>query len=82
MDEVISVSDRASLEAAKQLWEKGAFWLGSSSGCIAHAARQYALDLEKENKALNIVAILPDGGRSYMSTVYDPEWLAHKLPSS
>ena len=82
VDEVISVSDRASLEAAKQLWEKEALFVGSSSGCIAHAARQYAIAKEKENKALNIVAILPDGGRSYMSTVYDPEWLAHKLPSS
>lgn len=82
VDDVISVSDRDSLAAAKQLFEKEALFVGSSSGCIAHAARQYALDLEKENKALNIVAILPDGGRSYMSTVYDPEWLALKLPSS
>ena len=82
VDDVISVSDRDSLAAAKQLFEKEALFVGSSSGCIAHAARQYALDFEKENKALNIVAILPDGGRSYMSTVYDPEWLALKLPSS
>lgn len=82
VDDVISVSDRDSLAAAKQLFEKEALFVGSSSGCIAHAARQYALDIEKENNALNIVAILPDGGRSYMSTVYDPEWLALKLPSS
>lgn len=81
VDDVISVSDRDSLAAAKQLFEKEALFVGSSSGCIAHAARQYALDIEKENNALNIVAILPDGGRSYMSTVYDPEWLALKLPS-
>ena len=29
----------------------------------------------------NVVAILPDGGRGYLSTVYEPDWLSEKLPS-
>jgi cystathionine beta-synthase len=60
----------------KVLATEGLF-LGSSSGCIIAAAVEYSRRLSGENK--NIVAILPDGGRGYLSTIYNEEWLSLKL---
>ena len=78
IDDVISVSDSDSIKAAKRLWEKEAMFVGSSSGCIAHAAVAY---IEKHRlKDKTVMAILPDGGRSYISTIYNPEWLQKMLP--
>lgn len=80
VDAVIEVEDRDSVEAAKELWRKEAMFVGNSAGCIAHAARQFLEESKTEGKQ-KVVAILPDNGRSYMSTVYNPEWLKQKLQS-
>lgn len=77
VDEVISVSDTDSVHTANKLLETEAMFVGSSSGCIAYAARQYCKMLGGESK--NVVAILPDGGRSYMSTIYNAAWMEEKL---
>jgi cysteine synthase len=53
---------------------------GSSSGCIAAAAAAYCVGLEGGGK--NVLAILPDGGRGYMSTIYDDTWMQEKFPNS
>jgi hypothetical protein len=29
-----------------------------------------------------VLAILPDGGRGYMSTIYDDTWMQEKFPNS
>ncbi len=80
VDKVIEVDDRSSIEAAKELWQTEAMFVGSSAGCIIHAARQYLLELEPEKEGRTmVVPILPDNGRSYMSTIYNPDWLAEKL---
>lgn len=51
-----------------------AIFAGSSSGCVVAAAVKFCQNLGGEGK--NVVAILPDGGRGYMSTIYDDSWLA------
>ncbi len=80
VDEVIQVRDEDSVQAAKALLKTEAMFVGSSSGCIAFAALQYCREVGRDGK--NIVAILPDGGRGYISTIYDQSWLKTKLPTS
>ncbi|MBZ0185280.1 MAG: cysteine synthase family protein [Candidatus Obscuribacterales bacterium] len=77
VDEVFQVEDFDSIRAAKNLFVTEAMFVGSSSGCILAAACRYSKNLAGEGR--NIVVILPDGGRGYVSTVYDDEWLANRL---
>ncbi|MDZ4835556.1 MAG: cysteine synthase family protein [Candidatus Melainabacteria bacterium] len=78
VDGAIQVSDEESVRAAKKVLRTEAMFVGSSSGCILHAAVTYAQSLPGDGK--NVVAILPDGGRGYLSTIYNPDWLSEKLP--
>jgi cystathionine beta-synthase len=77
VDRALQVTDAESVETARQLFRDEAMFVGSSSGCIVSAAVKYAAELDGDNK--NIVAILPDGGRGYISTIYDADWLKQKL---
>jgi len=77
VDEVVQVKDAESVEMSKKMLQTEAMFVGSSSGCIMAAAVSYCRNLAGEPK--NIVAILPDGGRGYLSTIYDTEWLKSKL---
>jgi cystathionine beta-synthase len=78
VDAAIQVSDLDSVRAAHKLLATEAMFVGSSAGSILHAAVQYAEHSDSEGK--NIVVVLPDGGRGYLSTVYNPEWLTEKVP--
>lgn len=77
IDDVIQVSDTDSVETAKDLLSKEAMFVGSSSGCIVFAALEYCRRLDGEGKT--VVAVLPDGGRGYVSTIYNADWLKQKL---
>lgn len=77
VDDVVQVTDAASVEASKKMLSTEALFVGSSSGCIAAAAVEYCRRLDGKGK--NIVLILPDGGRGYISTIYDHDWLRQKL---
>lgn len=77
VDDVVRVADKDAVEMSKKVLATEGLFLGSSSGCIIAAAVEYARRLSGDNK--NIVAILPDGGRGYLSTIYNEEWLSLKL---
>lgn len=82
VDDVVEVSDRLSVEIAKNLLRTEALFVGSSSGCIVAAAVEYCRRLPEprsESERKYIVAVLPDGGRGYISTIYDDAWLKAKL---
>jgi len=76
LDAAIKISDSEAIDTAHKLMEKEALFVGSSSGCIIAAAVKYCAEMEGSGK--NIVAVLPDGGRAYMSTIYDDKWLAER----
>lgn len=76
LDAAIKISDQEAIKAAHELMEKEGLFVGSSSGCIVAAAVKYCRELTGTGH--NIVAILPDGGRAYMSTIYDDTWLSEK----
>jgi len=78
VDAAFRVSDEESVQAAYDLMKLEGIFAGSSSGCIAHAAKTYCKQLSGKGK--NVLAILPDGGRGYMSTIYDDQWMSEKFP--
>ncbi|MBU6452261.1 MAG: cysteine synthase family protein [Cyanobacteria bacterium REEB67] len=79
LDDAISIGDEEAISTAYALMKKEALFVGSSSGCIAAAALRYCAKLEAQSgERQTIVAILPDGGRAYMSTIYDDKWLKSK----
>ena len=73
-DRIIAVSDKDSFLAARQLAREEALLVGGSAGMAAAAAVQLAYDVDDPSAV--IVVLLPDGGRGYLSKVFDDRWLA------
>ena len=71
-DEIIAVSDADSFEMTRRLAREEGILVGGSSGMAVVAAAQVAA---REPDAL-VVVILPDGGRGYLSKVFNDEWLS------
>lgn len=72
IDDIIQVDDRQSFLMARQLARKEGLFAGGSAGAAAHAAVQVA---RRIGKGKNVVVILPDGGKSYISKFYSDEWM-------
>lgn len=66
-DQIIQVKDNDAIRASRLLARKEGLLVGISSGAALHAALQLAR--KKENEGKTIVAILPDTGERYLSTV-------------
>lgn len=71
-DEVHWVSAAEAFRATRALHRERALFKGPTSGAAALVARRWA---ERHPRA-RVVALLPDDGHRYQSTVYDDDWLA------
>jgi len=67
VDQVLQVSNDNAILTSRQLAQQEGLLVGISSGAVAYAATQLAL--RPENKGKNIVALLPDTGERYLSTL-------------
>lgn len=67
VDEVLQVSNDQAILTARELAQQEGMLVGISCGAAAYAATQLAL--RPENKGKNIVALLPDTGERYLSTL-------------
>ncbi len=73
-DRIIAVSDGDSFLTTRRLAREEGLLVGGSSGMAAAAAIRLAHEVEDPDAV--IVVLLPDGGRGYLSKVFDDNWLA------
>lgn len=72
IDEMVAVSDRDSFVTARHLAREEGILAGGSCGAALFGALQIA---RKYDESTNIVVVLPDGGRSYLSKFYSDEYM-------
>ena len=72
-DEIIAVSDAESFQVTRRLAREEGLLVGGSCGMAAAAAIRLAKRLGPDDV---VVVLLPDGGRGYLSKVFNDDWMA------
>ncbi|MCR3747884.1 cystathionine beta-synthase [Lentzea californiensis] len=72
-DQIVEVSDADSFDTTRRLAREEGLLVGGSCGMAAAAALRIAKDLPEDAV---VVVILPDGGRGYLSKVFNDRWMA------
>jgi cystathionine beta-synthase len=77
VDRWVRVSDRDAFQMARRITREEGILAGESCGTALVATRALVSDLMKEpgGKDKVVVVILPDGGRNYLSKLYNDEWM-------
>lgn len=78
-DEVVAVGDADSFAMTRRLAREEGLLVGGSSGMAVVAALRVARRLEQEDPAAAAAAVfvvlLPDGGRGYLSKIFNDAWM-------
>src|ERR1700760_3091466 len=72
-DEIIAVSDSDSFDMTRRLAREEAMLVGGSCGMAVVAAARVA---EQAGPDALVVVLLPDGGRGYMSKIFNDAWMS------
>lgn len=67
-----TISDRCSIQAARDLLLRDGILAGSSSGTLLAAALQYC---RAQTEPKNVVTLICDSGSKYLSKIFDDNWL-------
>src|ERR1044072_3523822 len=73
VDRYVTVSDRDSFLTTRRLAETEGLLVGGSCGLAAHAALEVARGID--DPGAMVAVILPDGGRGYLSKIFNDAWL-------
>src|SRR5215213_1944374 len=74
VDRYVTVSDRDSFLTTRRLAELEGMLVGGSCGLAMHAALEVARGIEDPSALVAVV--LPDGGRAYLSKIFNDTWMA------
>ncbi len=72
-DEIIAVSDADSFDMTRRLAREEGLLVGGSCGMAVVGARIVA---EREGPDAVVVVLLPDGGRGYLSKIFNDDWMS------
>jgi cystathionine beta-synthase len=72
-DEIIEVSDKESFALTRRLAREEGLLVGGSCGMATVAALRVAAQAGPDDV---VVVLLPDGGRGYLSKIFDDGWMA------
>ena len=72
-DEILAVSDRDSFAMTRRLAREEGLLVGGSCGMAVVAAVRVAQQAGPDDL---VVVLLPDGGRGYLSKIFNDEWMA------
>lgn len=72
-DRIVAVSDAASFAMTRRLAREEGMLVGGSCGMATVAALEVAKDAGPDDV---IVVLLPDGGRGYLSKIFNDKWLS------
>jgi len=73
VDRYVRVSDRDSFLTTRRLAEVEGMLLGGSCGLAVHAALEVAREVDDPDALIAVV--LPDGGRAYLSKIFNDAWM-------
>ncbi len=71
-DEIVKISDKESFELTRRLAREEGLLVGGSCGMAAAAALEVARRASPDDV---VVVLLPDGGRGYLSKIFNDEWM-------
>src|SRR5687768_11810101 len=73
VDRYVRVSDRDSILTTRLLAETEGMLVGGSCGLAVHAALEVAAEIDDPEAMVAVV--LPDGGRGYLSKIFNDTWM-------